>query len=123
MTTHRLVVRTKADLADADIGEGVDLAISASTGAGLDDLTARLAAAAAGLLGDGGDALVTRERQRLALDRCAAALMRLEATPATAPELVAEECRAALHALAEVAGRVGVEDILDRLFAGFCIGK
>ena len=31
--------------------------------------------------------------------------------------------RLAVQALGEVGGHVGVEDVLDRLFAGFCIGK
>ena len=40
-----------------------------------------------------------------------------------APELMAEDLRLAVRALGEVAGHVGVEEMLDRLFAGFCIGK
>lgn len=39
------------------------------------------------------------------------------------PELAAEDLRLAVRALGEVGGHVGVEDVLDRLFAGFCIGK
>jgi tRNA modification GTPase len=31
--------------------------------------------------------------------------------------------RLAARALARVAGRIGAEDILDRIFASFCIGK
>jgi tRNA modification GTPase len=39
------------------------------------------------------------------------------------PELQAEEVRLALHALGRLTGRVDVEEVLDRIFAGFCIGK
>jgi tRNA modification GTPase len=39
------------------------------------------------------------------------------------PELAAEDVRLAARALQRVSGRVGVEDVLDRLFASFCIGK
>ena len=39
------------------------------------------------------------------------------------PELAADDVRLAVRALAAVTGEVGVEDILDRLFATFCIGK
>ncbi len=122
LATPCIVVRTKVDVS-VDDAPCADLTISAKTGAGLDALLARLTAEATRALGNGSDALVTRERQRIALIRCTAALARLERAPTAAPELAAEDCRTALHALGEVAGRVGVEDILDQLFAGFCIGK
>ncbi|MGB9174536.1 MAG: hypothetical protein WCC35_23500, partial [Bradyrhizobium sp.] len=38
-------------------------------------------------------------------------------------ELVAEELRAASHSLGRLLGRVDVEDILDKIFREFCIGK
>jgi tRNA modification GTPase len=37
--------------------------------------------------------------------------------------LVAEHLRLARHAIDRLLGRTGVEDMLDALFAGFCIGK
>jgi tRNA modification GTPase len=40
-----------------------------------------------------------------------------------APELVAVDLRAALHAVGEVVGHADMEQILDALFAQFCIGK
>ena len=113
-----LSVRTKADLA----GEpGTGLAVSALTGQGLPALLDAIAAAAEAALG-GGDALVTRARHRDALERCVAHLDRLPAAAAM-PELVAEDLRLAVRALGEVGGHVGIEDVLDRLFSGFCIGK
>ena len=39
------------------------------------------------------------------------------------PELAAEDVRRAAGALARVTGRIGAEDVLDRVFASFCIGK
>ena len=39
------------------------------------------------------------------------------------PELAVEDIRLALRALERIAGRVGAEDVLDRVFASFCIGK
>ncbi|MEE7475233.1 hypothetical protein MHIMP23_02145 [Methylobacterium hispanicum] len=68
--------------------------------------------------------MVTRERHREALARCAAHLDRVARAGAEAPpELVAEDLRLAARALGEVSGRVGVEAVLDRLFSSFCIGK
>ena len=98
------------------------LTISARTGAGLDALLDAIQRAAEASLG--GDALVTRERHRDALTRTVAHLHRMSgAAPDHSPELVAEDLRLAVRALGEIAGHVGVEEMLDRLFAGFCIGK
>ncbi|HQL96283.1 MAG TPA: hypothetical protein PL005_16535, partial [Candidatus Hydrogenedentes bacterium] len=33
------------------------------------------------------------------------------------------DLRAALHALGEITGETTPEDLLDRIFASFCIGK
>ncbi len=113
-----LVVLNKSDLAPGDDG----LRVSALTGAGVDALEAKLAALAAAALSGGGEApLVTRARHREALVDVRAALAR--ALSQTAPELVAEELRVAGDALGRIVGRTGVEDVLDLLFAEFCIGK
>ena len=44
-------------------------------------------------------------------------------TETRAGELVAEELRAAQQALSEITGEFTSEDLLARIFAGFCIGK
>ncbi|MHC2017444.1 tRNA uridine-5-carboxymethylaminomethyl(34) synthesis GTPase MnmE [Methylobacterium sp. CM6247] len=111
-------VQTKSDLGVAMNGV---LAVSALTGAGIDNLLRFIEARAEQALG-GGDALITRERHRDGLTRCSHHLSRIVSGPAL-PELLAEDLRLAVRALGEVAGRVGVEDMLDRLFSGFCIGK
>lgn len=115
-----LRLRTKADL--GGIADHADLSISALTGQGLDALLDAIQVQAEQALG--GEALVTRARHRDALERACAHLGRIVADgPAAAPELVAEDIRLAARALGEIGGQVGVEDVLDRLFAGFCIGK
>ncbi len=111
---------TKADLCEPYLS-ATDLTVSAQTGAGMADLLDRLRAEAEAALGNG-DAIVTRERHRLALERAAAALARVDG-PRLATELAAEDVRLALRALGEITGRVDVEQVLDRLFASFCIGK
>ncbi|MCE4224411.1 tRNA uridine-5-carboxymethylaminomethyl(34) synthesis GTPase MnmE [Methylobacterium sp. C25] len=115
-----IAVRTKIDLGPAM--ETGALGVSAVSGAGLDALLDAIRTVAEASLG-GGDALVTRERHREALTRACDHLDRVAAGVATAPELVAEDLRLAVRALGTVVGHVGVEEMLDRLFAGFCIGK
>jgi tRNA modification GTPase len=101
-----------------------DLMISASTGEGLPELIGLLEQEAENLLGQG-DAILTRERHRKALERAHACLVNGRAMLATGGplELAAEEVRLASRAVGEITGRVDVEDVLDRLFSSFCIGK
>lgn len=98
-------------------------AISARQGQGLADLTAGLGAFAANYFEGSESALVTRARQRALLETAVAALRRAQEVQAGAEELVAEELRIAAHALGRLLGRVDVEDILDKIFNDFCIGK
>lgn len=99
-----------------------DLAISCRTGTGIDGLLDALEAvvAAGGSHPEEGLAL-TRVRHREALKRATAALGNVQHSVST--ELAAEELRAAVHALGRITGRVDVEDVLDRVFSNFCIGK
>ncbi|SFG72684.1 tRNA uridine-5-carboxymethylaminomethyl(34) synthesis GTPase MnmE [Methylobacterium gossipiicola] len=115
-----LRVRTKSDLSASSM-TGAGLAVSAVTGDGLGALLEAIAQRAAHAIG-GDTALITRERHRDGLTRCRDHLDRLLQGTAL-PELAAEDLRLAVRALGEVAGHVGVEDMLDRLFSGFCIGK
>ena len=119
-----LPVHTKIDLFAGSTNAVVPgaLAVSARTGAGLDALLDAIQMAAEVGLGTG-DALVTRARHRAALEACVAHLDRLLAGAGALPELAAEDLRLAVRSLGEVGGHVGVEDVLDRLFSGFCIGK
>jgi tRNA modification GTPase len=98
--------------------------ISAATSEGLDALFTQLARHAKNFLAGGEPALVTRERQRRALEDALAALRRAMAPSlAGRDELLAEELRLAARALGRLIGRVDVEDILDVIFRDFCIGK
>ncbi|MCP1470139.1 tRNA modification GTPase [Sphingobium sp. OAS761] len=96
------------------------LALSAVTGAGLDQLVALLLERAATLLpGDGEVALHVRQRD-------ATGMLHHHLTMAAGTDdllVLAEELRQARRAIDALTGRAGTEDMLDRLFSGFCIGK
>lgn len=139
-----LVVRSKSDLLSAEPrvrSESTDIIeLSAVTGRGLADLRRRIGAALAGRLRSFGAetmALLPRHehclreaRQHLAEARVLLAAP-VAATrpgqercmPLRDPELLAASMRLALDALGSLAGEVSSDDILGRIFAGFCIGK
>jgi tRNA modification GTPase len=96
-------------------------ATSAKTGAGIDTLRAALAAWAADVTRPGEPALLSHARHRAAFVDAAAALAEAAATDDSV--LRAEHLRLAVHAFGRVAGRVDVDDVLDRIFSRFCIGK
>jgi tRNA modification GTPase len=114
-----VLVANKLDLGGA-VPDGA-IGISALTGEGLDALRARLAEAARSLTESAGPPPLTQARHRAALQKAAARLA--GAQIAELPELRAEDLRLALRAIGRITGSVGVEDILDTLFARFCIGK
>ncbi len=122
-----LVVVNKCDLTEVrpltGWGDGLVVAVSAATGAGLSQLISALAALAAERC-DAGAGLVTRQRHVAALTDAVAALERARAEMGTgALELVAHEARMALGALGRLTGAVDVEALLDVIFGDFCIGK
>lgn len=117
---HALLVRTKMDLGGSCPSGW--MGVSTLDEAGLEELLDRIARLLDGLVG-GEPALVTRERQRRALDLALGYLRAVVENPWVGDELRAEELRLAARALEQTIGRIDVEDVLDRVFATFCIGK
>jgi tRNA modification GTPase len=115
----RLVIATKADLGPAQAG--ADLAVSVLSGIGMADLHERLAAFAREMTAGSGPPPLTRQRHRAHLQQAQHHLALAMDEPE--PELRAEEMRLALSALGGITGKIGVEALLDRIFADFCIGK
>jgi len=123
-TTPVVEVATKSDLAVRPSGRP---AVSVVTGQGLAELRRRLAEVAFGRLLALGDVepVVTRARHRAALERAVLELdsfwgARESGVDAAA---AATHLRAAAAALDDLIGTVTPEDILDRVFAAFCVGK
>lgn len=120
-----VLVHTKADLTDGAAGE--DLAVSTRTGAGLPLVRRKLAETAFSVLAAGGDVepVVTRERHRAALERALAEVTQFAAARAAGLEgaIAAAHLRAAATALEDLVGIVTADDVLDRVFASFCVGK
>ncbi|MCE0496567.1 MAG: tRNA uridine-5-carboxymethylaminomethyl(34) synthesis GTPase MnmE [Methylacidiphilales bacterium] len=121
-----VLIANKSDLGRHESLPDDAVLLSALTGAGLDDLEARIESALlAGTTDETETVLTINARQNATLQRAAQALDRaLEALrESRGLEVVSLELREALHDLAEVIGETTNEDILTRLFQNFCIGK
>ena len=118
---NALVVLNKCDLKHADLGMDQGIEISVKTEDGLGALLSQMEERIADLIGVQETPALTRERHRVALQDCQAALKR--SLLGAMPELVAEDLRLAIRYLGRITGRVDVEDLLDVVFNDFCIGK
>ena len=112
----------KTDRNRPDLPEGV-MAVSALTGEGFDQLDAQLRAIVTERLSRREMPAISRARHRDAVERALTALQRGRERLVDAPELAGEDVRLAIRALESLTGRVDVEDVLDRVFSQFCIGK
>ena len=108
------MVPSKADLVAGSAG------VSVVTGDGIDGLLETIGERASRAMGGGG--LISRERHRQALAETRETL-RAALAGAKPTALLAEDVRRALGALGRVTGHAGAEEVLDRIFATFCIGK
>ncbi|NQZ14135.1 MAG: tRNA uridine-5-carboxymethylaminomethyl(34) synthesis GTPase MnmE [Alphaproteobacteria bacterium] len=123
-----LVLINKSDVSreknSGAINGQIPLNISVTTGEGIGEflnaLTTRIEALMKTRSGHDAPTL-TRRRHRSALEE-AHEFLKL-AIAQQAPDLMAEELRAALRSIGRITGRVDVEDLLDVIFRDFCIGK
>jgi tRNA modification GTPase len=131
----RIAVRTKSDLrqgrawtAPTELHAERAVAVSATTGEGLDTLRAALREVARALVSDPLEEhpMVTRARHAQAIEVARAEVDAFIGawTEATLPAPVAAtHLRAAVHALDELLGGIDTEEIMGRVFRMFCVGK
>ena len=119
-----LVVWTKSDLGPAPAGSTA-LSTSAATGSGLDRLRRAIADALRERAADGNAPAGTGPRCRDGLRRAGRSLRAAAETLALGggDELVAIDIHQAVDDLGRVVGAVVTDEILDRIFRRFCIGK
>ena len=106
--------------ADARPPHPTRLCVSARTGMNLSELANQIRDRA-NLLLPGEDSVALNQRQRALIREIADALAMLRRQQDLL--LAAENTRMALSACERLSGRAGVEEMLDSLFARFCIGK
>jgi tRNA modification GTPase len=121
-------VLTKADLVPDRDETANAVSVSAETGQGLQQLLARVEAVLDDHHGPRSRELpiLTRARHKRALDTARSEIEQFHSAwvgsklPAT---VAAVHLRTAITALEELVGAVDVEDVLDRVFSSFCVGK
>ncbi|QDU64736.1 tRNA modification GTPase MnmE [Planctomycetes bacterium Pan216] len=123
---HTLLVLTKADLSGGEGGGSKGIVVSSKTGQGVETLRSALRERLARVSSEH-----TSAGTRMAA-RCGEGLRRAitaidEASFAQesglGPEVVAVSLRDVITALGEIVGHVYTNDLLDRIFSKFCIGK
>jgi tRNA modification GTPase len=121
----RLHVWTKSDIAPPSKTTADVLVTSAATGAGLEALKKAVADALRRQAADGDLHASTAARCQESLARASQALQSASATLGLGggDELAAIDLRQAIDELGKVVGAVVTDDILDRIFRRFCIGK
>jgi tRNA modification GTPase len=100
--------------------------ISAKYGNGIEDLTAAIREMFLGQPAEETtEMMIAHLRHKVALEQAAERLMRARdgLRDGIAPELAALEVREALDALGEITGRTTAEEVIERIFANFCVGK
>lgn len=130
-TKADIIVYTKSDLQSAEQTkeqakrvEG-SLCISSKSGEGLAELKRTMNAALFKATEKEEDLWITSEREKACLEDAIAGIDRaldlLERNPAV--ELLAFEMQLVRRALQSITGEISSEDVLQSIFAGFCIGK
>ncbi len=124
------IINPEFDCSESEFDSHPCVKISAKTGDGLDDLKEKIVA---GLISDSAPAgqeaaaglLVTNIRHKGLLDSALASMLQARETLVKNEplEVTALLLRESLNSLGEIVGAVTTDDILDRIFAGFCIGK
>ncbi len=119
-----LILRTKYDINRQEMGDikgykPIDVSLKTKEGLNIfyDELIKNLEKICA----KGEDAVITRQRHRKCVSEVIEALENFENNVDTV--IKAEDLRIALTALGKLTGRVEVEQLLDVIFADFCIGK
>ena len=123
---RRLLILNKCDLPEHPGWAGREaLRLSCRTGEGREALERTLSSLFLHESGEGDTLAATNARHRYALQEALDALARAgeSLSAGESPELTDIDLREALDALGSITGRLDTEDILERVFSTFCLGK
>ena len=125
-----VVVYSKSDLAQChpECNEGSSdssIRVSSKTGEGLSELKRVMNSVLFKKTENSEDLWITSEREKTCLEEALAGIDRALALIRTNPavELLAFEMQLVRRSLQSITGEISSEDVLQKIFAGFCIGK
>jgi tRNA modification GTPase len=121
-----LVVYNKRDLVptgSSRLRNDQEIWVSVATGEGLEPLRAEIGRIVQRRYAGAENAVLVRERHREGVEKTIRYLNNFLDDATRSDELKAEDLRLAARELAAITGRVDVEDLLDKIFSEFCIGK
>lgn len=128
LAINKIDLPLKADLRELKewVPNAPVVKLSASQGSGLDELVKTISGICwKGEVAASNEELVTNVRHREALVRAEKALESLLETmqKKLSAEFISVDFRDALDAIGEIVGEITTDDLLDRIFSKFCIGK
>lgn len=97
------------------------LLVSAKNNENVTAVTDKISSYFSGIISDSSSEIITRRRYKESLEECLENLQRFNLQKEI--ELSAEDIRLACRAIGKITGRVEVDEILDKIFSSFCIGK
>lgn len=116
--------RVKVIFSKSDISKKEGLSFSSITGEGIKDVTALISRCLlCGRKRDESVPSINSERQKEDLERCIAILKESMGMTGTSEDIMALCFQSALSSLDGLLGTVTTDDVLDRLFSSFCLGK
>jgi tRNA modification GTPase len=124
--TSCLYVYNKVDIGPSTPEDCASLSVSALRGDGIANLWKKIEEAVLSLSYAGSDIFINTARQKEALRLCLDSMMRTKKSLKNGThelELAAFELRAAINSLDSFLGKVTSQDILESVFASFCVGK
>jgi tRNA modification GTPase len=110
--------------AKADISGNSYPAVSGESGDGIEELLKELTEHLLGMASSAG--LATHERHAVAMKSAQGALREALVSLGSGPDVydfAAADLRMGIHALEVLVGRIDAENLLDEIFASFCLGK
>ena len=124
--TECLYVFNKVDLGFPGPDGFDSLSVSALRGDGIADLWKKIEEMVLSLSHTGSDALINTARQKDSLRLCLDSMVRTKKALKNGLhelEVAAFELRTAINNLDSFLGKVTSDDILEKVFSGFCVGK
>ena len=124
--TECLYVYNKVDIGGCDPGDCESLSVSALRGDGISGLWKKIEEIVLSLSYTGSDIFINTARQKDSLRLCLDSMKRTKKAlknGAHELELAAFELRDAINSLDSFLGKVTSDDILEKVFTNFCVGK